>query len=163
MSDNAASGDLADPAVHPDSDDHDPALTADTNNFDPDTLASLAALSRITHDEDSDEDAKGEDIISNGQQGFPALLEGRVTREQVQEFVDGLGTKDSGHTDIKNGGIGEEEGEDEALVELSEEGQSDGRSSGDESRSGDEDDAKRDPRYVFGGGSLKRKRNRTTL
>jgi len=132
--------------------------------FDPDTLANLAALSRMEHNEGSDEDADGEDVVDGGQEYFSALFTGRVTREQVQDFVNGLGASDRGTDEDK--AEGEEEKEDgreerDGTEDVqSDENESDGD---DEGRSESEDGENLDPKYVFEGGKLKRRRNRTTL
>lgn len=76
----------------------DDELDHATPQFDPDTLANLAALSRIGHD---DEDADGVmhaeegHVADDADHDYSSLMipqPSTLTSEQVQEFVDNLGT-----------------------------------------------------------------------
>ncbi len=188
MSDNAASGDSPEKSVHPSTgptatatieetvnENADPQQPDPNNGFDPDTLANLAALSRIAHVEGSDVDADGEDVVEDGQEDDSALLTRRVTREQVQDMVNSLAIREEtgiGEQETDKGGDGDErevaKDREEDEVDREErdgtgDGETDENGSDDESRSGDEEGALRDPRFIFEGGRLKRKRNRTTL
>ena len=185
MSKNAAFGDSPETPVHPSTTNNnnrqptpeeaidEGTYANDSGNvesFDPDTLAGIAALSRIVQDGAFDGDVEGDDVDAD----YPDLLSSRVTREQIQDIVNGLGASDSVNEadvgedkDVVNGGLGSQDDKDEADLGESngneEEMLDDEKNSDDESRSGEDDGELLDPRYVFKGGRLKRRRNRTTL
>ena len=183
MSNNAASGDFWKTAVHlPPTENNGQPKTEDVADegtyasgsgsgepFDPHTLAGIAALSRIVQDGAFDENVEGEDADADYSEFHP----GRVTREQIQHFVDGLGTrdpvneKDAGDDkDAANDGSEAQDEKEEAdgrEMNGVEEVQGDEKNSDDETRSGEDDGELSDPKYVIKGGRLKRRRNRTTL
>lgn len=127
------------------------------NQFDPDTLANLAALSSIQHDDDGG-DAGGETAPEplDANEDFTNLMlrENTLTREQVQEIVDNLG----GGTDDEESPVGtpidisEHHGEDDSEMDSVRE---DGSQRDDSDYQG--------PKTYYEDGKLKRRRNRTVL
>ena len=192
MTINAASGDSPETQVHPSSPVHEGAIVQQTHVlddhagagvegvFDPDTLANLAVLSRVDHDDGSHMDPNADAFFGDAE-GIPTLLAGGVTSEQVQEIVDRLEAMEEeirGYGDAEDGASSEREGrfeeieedddrvkEDESIVadgdKLLEEEERDSEEGSD--RSMDEDEEFWDPRDISERGRLKRRRNRTTL
>jgi hypothetical protein len=118
--------------------------------FDPATLANLAALSRIANDEGMEEDIEDDDFSS-----LISAQNATLTSQQVQDFVDNLGT---GREEDARGRTEdpEEEAEEERQDDnLTEEG------TRDEERDGDQEYGRLQKEYE--GGRRRGKRNRTTL
>lgn len=140
----------------------DDELDHATPQFDPDTLANLAALSRIGHD---DEDGEGvmhtgeEHVADDADHDYSSLMipqPSTLTSEQVQEFVDNLGAAERE----------EEEEEDHSRAATP---ATTVRTEEVSVREASLDiptprtDVTNDPRTYYEDGKLKRRRNRTVL
>ena len=153
----------------------DPALFADSEGFDPDTLANLAALSRIANEEDDDSapgptpndaDTQSTDLLAvpsaDRHRRKSRDQEPELSRDQVRALIEGLNKGDKGARDVEKDKEEEQtpgdvkvgtDKEDEKLKEVAEVEQEDGK----DAEYKDEDE-EAEP-----GKKKKRKRNRTTL
>lgn len=139
----------------------------DEEGLDPDTLANLAALSRLARDEgDEDEDGDGG---AGGDNDFSTLMadsQHSMTREQMQEIVARLAQHkdDDGELDAEGEDDVDAEGEEEEQREEGREGKHN-REASEDLREVDEEDRLKTERGDADSKPLKRKRkrNRTVL
>lgn len=127
--------------------------------IDPDTLANLAALSRIHHEDEEGVDEVhdgGDELEVHGAHDFANLIgQGALTGEQVQQIVDSLGDVHP-HSDDQEDTSPQPDSTRHTDDESEREGGTD-----DGSRRGDDD--YRGPKSYFEDGKQKRRRNRTVL
>jgi hypothetical protein len=145
----------------------------DEEGLDPDTLANLAALSRLARDEGDGDDDEDNEGVSGGENDFSTLLgdsQHSMTREQMQDIVARLaqhGEDDpdgEGEDDQDMDAEGEDEypqdGQDGQEAKHKRENSEDLREVDDEQKQGKQEG---DTDYKSEGGRRKRKRNRTVL
>jgi hypothetical protein len=142
--------------------------TADTaeegEGLDPDTLASIAALSRLQGDDDED----GDEEISGGDHDFSSLAvdSQHMTREQMHDLVARLAQGDDEDAEGEDDPDADAEGEDEAPGDGQDDGDGAQHKREDSEDLREVDESRREAKDESDGskaGRRKRKRNRTVL